>query len=115
MPASGYRAMQTLLRREVPSAVFVANDQMALGAYRAVHEAGLRIPGDVSVVGFDDVAEAAMYAPPLTTVAEDWTELGREALQTALGLDASATPSAVTLPTRLMVRDSTARAGESVP
>lgn len=112
-PASGYRAMQVLLERERPSAVFVANDQMALGGYRAIQEAGLRVPADISVVGFDDVAEAAMYAPPLTTIAEDWTQLGREAVRAALGFRPGADAPAVTLPTRLVVRDSTARPGGS--
>jgi DNA-binding LacI/PurR family transcriptional regulator len=107
-PASGYQAMQALLKHDRPSAVFVANDQMALGVYRAIHEAGSRIPADISVVGFDDVAEAAMYAPPLTTIAEDWNELGRQAVRAALESRAGAdTPPAVTLPTRLVVRDST--------
>ncbi|MDP3949503.1 LacI family DNA-binding transcriptional regulator [Microbacterium sp.] len=107
-PASGYRAMQTLLERDRPSAIFAASDQMALGVYRAVQEAGLRIPHDISVVGFDDVAEAAMYAPPLTTIAEDWAELGRQAVQAVLEFQAGATPPSVTLPTRLVARDSTA-------
>ena len=111
-PASGYRAMQRLLAEESPSAVFVANDQMALGVYRAMHEAGLRIPGDVSVVGFDDVAEAAMYAPPLTTIAEDWTELGRQAVRAALEPHPGTTPPADSLATALVMRDSTARARE---
>lgn len=108
-PASGYRAMQTLIESERPSAVFVANDQMALGAYRAIQEAGLTIPGDLSIVGFDDVAEAAMYAPPLTTIAEDWTELGRQAVRAALEFHAGPEAPAVTLPTRLVVRESTAQ------
>jgi DNA-binding LacI/PurR family transcriptional regulator len=112
-PASGYRAMQGLLVQERPSAVFVANDQMALGGYRAIQEAGLRVPDDISVVGFDDVAEAAMYAPPLTTIAEDWDELGRQAVRAALEFRAGRDTPAVTLPTRLVVRRSTAQPTES--
>ena len=107
-PASGYLAMQALLQSQRPSAIFVANDQMALGVYRAIHEGGLRIPHDVSVVGFDDVAEAAMYAPPLTTIAEDWKELGRQAVRAALEFNADSAPPQVRLPTRLVARDSTA-------
>jgi DNA-binding LacI/PurR family transcriptional regulator len=112
-PASGYRAAQSLLEEPRPSAIFVANDQMALGAYRAIQEAGLRIPDDVSVVGFDDVAEAAMYSPPLTTIAEDWKELGRQAVRAVLEFRADSAPPRVTLPTRLVERESTAPPRES--
>ncbi|HEX5858827.1 MAG TPA: substrate-binding domain-containing protein [Microbacterium sp.] len=111
-PESGYRAMQELLTADRPSAIFAANDQIALGVYRATQEAGLRIPQDVSVVGFDDIAEAAMYPPPLTTIVQDWTALGRHALRTALEFHTGTTPLAVTLPTRLVARSSTARPNE---
>ena len=63
-----------------PTALFAANDQMALGVLRALHERGVRVPETVSVVGFDDVPEAAYYIPPLTTVRQDFEELGRRAL-----------------------------------
>ncbi|MFB9796395.1 LacI family DNA-binding transcriptional regulator [Arthrobacter citreus] len=59
------------------SAVFVANDQMALGFMRALHERGISVPGDVSVVGFDDQPEAAYFLPPLTTVRQDFRGMGR--------------------------------------
>jgi DNA-binding LacI/PurR family transcriptional regulator len=62
------------------SAVFLANDQMALGLLAAFHEEGLSVPGDVSVVGFDDVPEAPYLLPPLTTVRQDFAELGRRSL-----------------------------------
>lgn len=114
-PESGYRATQQLLNTGRPSAIFAANDQMALGAYRAIQEAGLRIPDDISVVGFDDVAEAAMYPPPLTSIAQDWTALGRRALRTALELHRGTAPQPVTLATQLVVRASTARASEGDP
>jgi DNA-binding LacI/PurR family transcriptional regulator len=63
------------------TAVFAANDQMALGLLRALHEAGREIPRDVSVVGFDDVPEAPFFTPPLTTVRQDFDELGSRSLR----------------------------------
>jgi DNA-binding LacI/PurR family transcriptional regulator len=70
--ASGYRAGQILARMADVTAVFAANDHLALGVLRALHERGRSVPGDVSVVGFDDVPEAAYYIPPLTTVRPDF-------------------------------------------
>jgi DNA-binding LacI/PurR family transcriptional regulator len=107
-PGSGYRAMLRMLAGERPTAVFAANDQMALGAYRAIIEAGLRIPEDISLVGFDDIDEAEMFAPPLTTVRQDWGRLGRESLRVVLEMEGGAPPEHVRLPTQLIVRDSTA-------
>ena len=66
------------------SAIFVANDQMALGVLRALHEAGLEIPRQVSVVGFDDIPEAQYYTPPLTTIRQDFGEIGRRSLRLML-------------------------------
>lgn len=62
------------------NAVFVANDHMALGLLCAMREVGRRVPGDLSVVGFDDLPEAAIFSPPLTTVHQDFGELGRHAI-----------------------------------
>jgi len=62
------------------TAVFCGNDTMALGLVRALTEHGRRVPDDVSVVGFDDVPEAGYFLPPLTTVRQDFGELGRQAL-----------------------------------
>ena len=107
-PGSGYQATRRLLREERPTAIFAANDQMALGAYRAIIEAGLRIPEDVSLVGFDDIDEAEMFAPPLTTVRQDWGLLGRQSLRVALEMERGAPPEHVRLPTALVLRDSTA-------
>ena len=107
-PESGYEATRELLATERPTALFVANDQMALGAYRALREAGLRIPEDVSVVGCDDIDEASAFAPPLTTVVMDWDLVGREALRVALGMIKNPAPTALTLPSTLAVRGSTA-------
>jgi len=77
--ASGYVAAGRLLDAGVPfSGLFASNDQMALGAIRALRERGLGVPDDVSVVGFDDLPESAFFEPPLTTVHQDFVSLGRE-------------------------------------
>ena len=77
---SGYDLGRRLVREGGLSAIFVANDQMALGVLRALHEAGLEIPRQVSVVGFDDIPEAQYYTPPLTTIRQDFSEIGRRSL-----------------------------------
>ncbi len=75
---SGYEAMQRLLRQAPHlTAAFVQNDRMAIGAMRALREAGRRIPDDFSVVGYDDVPEAAYSAPPLTTIRQPMQEVGQ--------------------------------------
>lgn len=65
---SGYHAGQLLARMSEVTAIFAANDHLALGILRAMHERGRAVPGEVSIVGFDDVPESAFYLPPLTTV-----------------------------------------------
>lgn len=76
-PDSGYRAMEAILDADrAPSAVFVHNDQMALGALHALRDRGVRVPDACSIVGFDDIPEAAHFAPPLTTVRQDFAALG---------------------------------------
>jgi DNA-binding LacI/PurR family transcriptional regulator len=77
---SGYEIGQKLARRPEVTAVFCSNDTIALGLIRALSEAGRRVPEDVSVVGFDDVPESGYFLPPLTTVRQDFSELGRRAL-----------------------------------
>ncbi|QBI18351.1 LacI family DNA-binding transcriptional regulator [Egibacter rhizosphaerae] len=76
---SGYEHGRALAAARA-TAIFVGNDQMALGVLRALREADLQVPDDVSVVGFDDVPEAAYFSPPLTTVRQDFGELGRVSL-----------------------------------
>jgi DNA-binding LacI/PurR family transcriptional regulator len=78
--ARGYEAGLELAADPDLTAVFVANDQMAIGLLRAMHEAGRRVPEDVSVVGFDDSPEAGYLVPPLTTVRQDFPEVGRRAI-----------------------------------
>ena len=81
---SGYRAGLGLRGDRGLSAVFCGNDHIALGLVHAFAEAGLDVPGDVSVVGFDDVPEAAHFLPPLTTVRQDFPELGRRCMAVLL-------------------------------
>jgi DNA-binding LacI/PurR family transcriptional regulator len=82
--SSGYDAGRRLARRDDLEAVFAGNDQMALGLLRAFHEAGIRVPQDVLVAGFDDVPEAAYYTPPLTTVRQDFAAVGRRSIELLL-------------------------------
>jgi DNA-binding LacI/PurR family transcriptional regulator len=78
---SGYELGRRLARRPEVTAVFAANDQMALGLLHALHESGRSVPGDVSVVGYDDIPEAAHFLPPLTTVRTDFAEIGTRSLR----------------------------------
>jgi DNA-binding LacI/PurR family transcriptional regulator len=82
--ASGYRAGQVLARMPEVTAIFAANDHLALGVLRALSERGRRVPDDVSVVGFDDVPEAAYFIPPLTTVRQDFDAVARASLDLLL-------------------------------
>ena len=114
--ASGYDAVAAFLALSPrPTALFCANDAMAIGALRALREAGLDVPGDVAVAGFDDVPVARYVTPALTTVHVPIDEMGAhavgavlDAVGAAAGPSAapSAAPPAVTLPTRLVVRES---------
>ncbi|MCU1538383.1 MAG: LacI family transcriptional regulator [Humibacillus sp.] len=91
------------------TAVFSANDQMAIGVLRALHEAGLRVPHDVSVVGFDDVPEAAYLIPPLTTVRQDFPAVGRQAIEHLMAAIGDGTDLATRLVApELIVRHSSA-------
>ncbi len=83
---SGYQATKQLLERCSFTGLLVGNDQMALGALRALHEHGLRIPEDVSVVGFDNMPETAFFEPPLTTVEQDFASLGQRSLEQLIAL-----------------------------
>ena len=120
---SGYAAGQQLARQRLDGprrtrggavdAVFVGNDQMALGLLRAFHESGVRVPGDVLVAGFDDVPEAAFFTPPLTTVRQDFAAVGRLCIELLLRrIDGDTSPGlrSVVEP-ELIVRQSTDRAG----
>ena len=69
-----------------PDAVFAANDPMAVGALQAIHEAGLRVPDDIAIVGFDDLPVAATTDPPLTTVRQDIDLVGESAVEALVRL-----------------------------
>ncbi|WP_244857508.1 LacI family DNA-binding transcriptional regulator [Agromyces archimandritae] len=107
-PASGAAAMRRLLERGEPiDAVFTANDQMALGACTAIRDAGLTVPGDIAVVGFDDDLSAATASPPLTTVHQPSVEMGAEMARILVRLiEGEEVPRLTLLPTRLVVRAS---------
>jgi DNA-binding LacI/PurR family transcriptional regulator len=107
--ASGYEQGRKLAARDDVTAIFAANDQMAMGILRAFHEAGREIPGDVSVVGFDDVPEAEFQMVPLTTVGIDADRVAQRILAELLQMIEGAEPPAgtVTLPgTELIIRRS---------
>ncbi|MGV9775142.1 LacI family DNA-binding transcriptional regulator, partial [Streptosporangium sp. NPDC003464] len=102
---SGAVAMRQLLADDPGlDAVFVANDLMALGALRTLRRAGREVPGDVAVVGFDDIPAAAYADPPLSTVRQPTVEMGRRLARMVLKQE-EGTP--VVLPTELVVREST--------
>jgi DNA-binding LacI/PurR family transcriptional regulator len=106
--ASGHRAMSEILERGRPDAVFVASDVVALGAIGALRAAGLRVPDDVSVVGFDDVPLAAYFDPPLTSIRVPAHDLGLAAGHALLDRIAGReVPARTLLPTELIVRAST--------
>jgi LacI family transcriptional regulator len=109
--ASGHVRTRDALRAGLEfSAVFAASDMVALGALAAVREAGLDVPGEVSVVGFDDVPFAADLTPPLTTVRVPYEELGRTAVRLALGrADSPVGDDHVMLGTQLVIRQSVRR------
>jgi DNA-binding LacI/PurR family transcriptional regulator len=110
-PRSGYQLGTRLARNPSVTAVFVANDQMALGVLRALREVGRRIPEDVSVVGFDDVPESAYFWPPLTTVRQDFGAVGRHAFHLLLDrMAGSAGPARRLVEPELVVRESTGAA-----
>lgn len=102
-PASGYEAGRRLAADPEVTAVLCGNDELAIGVIRALAEAGRRVPEDVSVMGFDDQPFAQMWLPPLSTVAQDFTDLGRRTfgllvdwIETgARPADSSAVPSLV--------------------
>jgi LacI family transcriptional regulator len=114
-PDLGYRVTRKLLREKEPfTAIFTFNDISAIGTIRALREAGLRVPEDVSVVGFDDIQGAAFQSPPLTTVRQPLRKMGEVAADTLLRRIASPEPDALTkilkIEPDLIVRDSTAPA-----
>ncbi|MCU6481452.1 LacI family DNA-binding transcriptional regulator [Arthrobacter sp. A2-55] len=106
---SGYEAGKKLFAGKGCTAVFAGNDQMSLGLMRAAHEMGLRIPEDLSVVGFDDNPDSGYFFPPLTTVRQDFAELGRRCVGMILdGIAGSDPLFSVRIQSQLVQRASTA-------
>ncbi len=105
--AGGYAALQQLLPFK-PEAVFIASDSMAVGALRAIREAGLCVPQDMAVAGFDDMPFAAHTEPPLTTVRQPIARAGAMAVETLIDLAArpNSPPRRIILPTELVIRAS---------
>lgn len=111
-PESGYRAGLELAGRRGVTAIFAANDEMALGIMHALYERGVRVPDDVSIVGFDNIPAAAFLTPALTTVHQNFDEVGRRGLKLLIDI-MDGDPDEVVVPERipaeLVVRQSTAR------
>jgi len=108
-PESAERAMQSMLAlTEPPTAVFAAADMMAVGAIRSMHAAGLSVPGDLAIVGFDDIRLAELLSPPLTTVRQDMVGIGLAAGRALVEQieNPDVTPPVLTLPVELVVRAS---------
>jgi LacI family transcriptional regulator len=110
--SSGFDAVQAFLTRKDkrPTAIFACNDLMALGALGAIHKAGLRVPDDISLVGYDDIVLASYTNPPLTTIQQPKYEMGRLAVQILLerlNSEKPAKPKRHLLNTTLIVREST--------
>lgn len=106
---SGYHLTLKLLALEKPpTAIFAANDEMAIGAIKAVRHRGGRVPDDVAVVGFDDIQMASIFEPSLTTIAQPMFEIGQKAMELLLALieGTSARRRQLVLPDRLVIRDS---------
>ncbi|NHA66468.1 LacI family DNA-binding transcriptional regulator [Phycicoccus flavus] len=103
-------ALELLDRPDRPTAVFAANDESAVAVLEVAHRLGLRVPEDLSVVGFDNLPESALADPPLTTVAQPLREMGSAALTMVVDLLRGEEPPTrrLTLPTRLVHRSSTA-------
>ena len=104
---SGAAAMTRMLERTRDiDAVFAASDLMAAGAITALRKAGLRVPDDVAVAGFDDSGLAATHEPPLTTMRQPWDQISEQMVSLLLEVIAGGTAKAITLPTTLIRRES---------
>ena len=111
LAASGDAAGRAILADDgAATAVFVANDQMSLGVLHACHDRGVRVPDELSVIGFDDIPEAAYFTPPLTTMRQDFDSLGRDIMATVLDVlrDEPDAPDRTSRVPHVVVRASTA-------
>jgi LacI family transcriptional regulator len=110
---SGYKGMMQLLKKDLkPTAMFCFNDDMAMGAMKAVFESGLNVPGDVSIMGFDDNGISGYLSPGLTTVRRPIEKVSKEGVKILLGKMEGRLPNVtevINLPTKLIIRDSVIR------
>ncbi|MXP29474.1 LacI family DNA-binding transcriptional regulator [Porphyrobacter algicida] len=105
---AGYRAASALIASRRPfDAVFAASDLIAIGALRALADAGRSVPGDVAVVGFDNIPSASLTNPPLTTIQQDLSGAGERLVETLLAQIEGREPPPSRLPTKLILRAST--------
>lgn len=106
---TGYEiGKEIVARKTIPTAIFSSNDHLALGIMKSLSEKKLRVPQDVSIVGFDNIPEAAYFSPALTTVHQDFDELGKLAINRMLiQLKEPTSHAAFTIPPQLIVREST--------
>lgn len=109
--STGYKVGSEIAKRStLPTAIFASNDHLALGVIKALNENRIRVPQDMSIVGFDDIPEAAFFSPALTTVRQDFDHLGNLAIGRMLNqLKESSKPTAINFPPELIIRDSTQR------
>jgi LacI family transcriptional regulator len=116
-PEVGYQPMKTLLERTRDfTAIFCFNDISAIGVIRAIYDAGLRVPEDISVVGFDDIISAAYHKPSITTVRQPLRKMGSEGAQILLDLIAHPRkdpPTEIVMQPELIVRESTGPAPQA--
>ena len=107
---AGYYMTKKLLEKHLEvTAIFAYNDMIAIGAYMAINERGLKIPDDISVVGYDDIEMASIVTPKLTTVSQPFYDMGKNAAELLLKRikeDTEAIPQTILLPTKLVIRES---------
>ncbi|MFM6941241.1 MAG: LacI family DNA-binding transcriptional regulator [Candidatus Planktophila sp.] len=106
---TGYAVGKEIVERKIfPTAIFSSNDHLALGIMKALSERNVRVPRDMSIVGFDNIPEAAYFSPALTTVHQDFDELGKLAIERMLiQLKEPTSRASLTLPPQLIIREST--------
>jgi DNA-binding LacI/PurR family transcriptional regulator len=108
--SSGYEAAVQIIKKKKISAIFAGNDAMALGALKAISQLGFNVPGDISLVGFDDLPESRFLTPSLTTARQDFHEVGEQALAVLLGLiNRKKSRMNVAIKPEILIRDSTAK------
>jgi LacI family repressor for deo operon, udp, cdd, tsx, nupC, and nupG len=108
-------AAELMARKEPPTAIFCFNDEMAIGVLDYARKQGLRVPEDLSVIGFDDIRFSQYLVPALTTVSQPMRQIGQETVRLMLEIlrGTNRRPKSVTLPHKLMIRESTARPRKS--